>query len=129
MAGLRVLVVDDEPLINNLLIKGLGHYHKDWVITAEREVQSARVRLLSEEAFGVILLDVLLPDVNGMILFRELEAKAPHRCSKVIFITGGTLIPAIISFLKTVPNSVVEKPFTFTEIEDAIGDLLGNGAP
>ena len=47
---------------------------------------------------------------------------------KVVFITGGLLIPAVEAFLETIDNRVIEKPFTFEEIEEAIAEILGNGA-
>ena len=127
VVGLRILVVDDEFLINELLIRGLEHNH-NWSVVAEREAMVARKRIFSDEKFDIIILDILLPDLNGMVLFREIEEKLPLLAHKVVFITGGLLIPAVEAFLETIDNRVIEKPFTFEEIEEAIAEILGNGA-
>lgn len=121
----RVLVVDDEEVINRILKRGLSHDHADWEIETESNSGAALSRLLGEETWDVIFLDIIMPHLNGMALFKSIEKAAPHIVKHVVFITGAVLDPAVIAFRETVPNKFIEKPFSFVELEDAIIEMVG----
>ena len=80
---IQVLVVDDEPSIRRLIEKELGSDRRR--ITAVGAVAEAR-RAFTQEAFDIVLLDMQLPDGNGMDLLTYFQELAPE--VQVIIITG-----------------------------------------
>jgi CheY-like chemotaxis protein len=63
------------------------------------------------ERYDVILCDLMMPEMTGMDVYRELSRFAPDVTDDIIFITGGTFSNEADAFLARVPNQVIEKPF------------------
>jgi DNA-binding NtrC family response regulator len=121
-AKLRVLIIDDEAALSRALIWSLPD---TWAVSSETDSRKALDRLLEEE-FDAVVLDLMIPHMSGMLLFQELAARRPAVCAQVIFITGGLYIPAVKAFAATVPQHIIlEKPFTVTELVNAILHLTG----
>lgn len=127
MVDLRILIVDDETVLNRVMSRGLMQAHESWTIVTEDNSTRALNRILAGEHYDIIMLDIIMADLTGIGFFATLQEKKPELCWRVIFITGGSLIPAVIEFLRTVPNKVLEKPFSYDEATDAIRGILGNG--
>jgi DNA-binding response OmpR family regulator len=53
----------------------------------------------------------MMPRMNGLELYRELTLKAPTLAAKVIFVTGGATTDETATFLATLPNEKLDKPF------------------
>ena len=62
--------------------------------------------------FDVILCDLMLDEMTGMALYRELEETRPELAQRMIFMTGGAFTPRAQGFLARVTNRVLEKPFS-----------------
>jgi CheY-like chemotaxis protein len=103
-----VLVVDDEPMIGATLRRMLAKEHNVTVVT---DGQQALDLLLGGTRFDVILCDLMMPNVTGMDLYAELSRTLPEIVDRIVFLTGGAFTPAGISFLDSVPNQRLEKPF------------------
>ncbi|HET6277775.1 MAG TPA: ATP-binding protein, partial [Candidatus Polarisedimenticolia bacterium] len=86
--GRRILVVDDEPLVVDLLIsilEGIGHT----VDTAQNGLEAyAKIRAQSYE---LIITDIRMPQMSGMDLYRRLLDRHPEMTSPVLFITGDLI--------------------------------------
>lgn len=114
----RVLVIDDEKPIGRIIWKGIS---SSATVVYESEPKAGLDRLLDpDEEFDVTFLDVVMPDMNGITLFELLEELAPARVHRVVFITGGALIPAVREWFDRRPVHVVEKPFTLAELATII---------
>jgi PAS domain S-box-containing protein len=101
---LRVLVIDDEPLIGQVITSLLaGH-----LVVSEISARMALDRLQRGESFDWILCDLMMPEMTGMDLYDALEAAVQER---VIFITGGLYSDRAREFLQRVPNRRLFKPF------------------
>ena len=119
-ARLRVLVVDDEPLIGTTL-RILLDEHDVIVVTAGR---AARALLERGDDFDAILCDLMLEDVSGMDLAQWLQAERPDLASRVVFMTGGAFTEEARSFLRSVPiDRQLEKPFSSEEIYRVLASL------
>jgi len=106
----NVLLVDDEPDFV-AAAKEMLQLHGHNVESAER-LESAR-RLLGGVAPDVLLLDLMLPDGNGLELLEELRASPVKR---VVFITGHPGIKSLIKNLSGPSVSYLTKPIGSTEL-------------
>jgi PAS domain S-box-containing protein len=109
----RVLIIDDEPAVGRALARMLGKQHESTVVGTSEE---ALTRLLSGEAFNVIFCDLMMPGLSGMDLYERLQEQKPELISRFIFMTGGAYTPRARTFLETIPNNWVEKPFDAQQI-------------
>jgi nitrogen-specific signal transduction histidine kinase len=100
---LRVLVVDDEPLIGRVIGSLLAGHRVDVELSAKKALE----RLRAGETFDWILCDLVMPDMTGMELYEALE---PEMRERLIFISGGASDHAR-DFLQRVPNRRLFKPF------------------
>ena len=112
----RVLIVDDEVAIGNLFVDPRYPWSKTWDCVHERNPTAALERLCRpDQLFDVIFLDIVMPDMNGMTLYDELLLRAPARRLRIVFLTGGALIPAVEQFIERHPH--ILKPPSMAEIE------------
>lgn len=108
----RVLVVDDECAIRSVLRRVLrGHE----VVEADSGEQ-ARELLAEDQAFDVILCDMMMPRVSGIDLHKWLAEQHPRLARKVIFLTGGAFTQSARAYLEQVENMSIEKPFDSTNL-------------
>jgi PAS domain S-box-containing protein len=103
----RVLVVDDEELILRTMRRVLGDEHE--VVTAASG-EKGRAILERDQAFDVILCDLMMPEMTGMDLHEWVSAHHPVLADKVVFVTGGAFTPRALAYLGEVRNLKVDKP-------------------
>ena len=120
-ARVRVLVIDDDPLVRNVLGKILSQHHD--VTTAEDG--AAALVAVERDSFGAILCDMTMPGIDGCEVHRRLAVEHPGIERRIIFITGGTFGPAFDHFLATVGNRCLTKPFRIEQVLDAIAEVTG----
>jgi CheY-like chemotaxis protein len=117
----RVLVVDDEPEIADLLrelLEGAGYD----VMTAESG--AVALALLDEAAFDAVVSDLHMPDVDGATLWREIKARWPALARRMLFVSGDTLSPSVRQFLDDAHCGSLAKPFTKADLLLRIEALL-----
>lgn len=127
----RILLVEDEDLIRELYSRELtkaGFWIKA-VATAEEGLQ-----FLSKESFDLLLLDIMLPGMNGLQLLREYKLKQPTSNMIVILLTNlgqesvikeGFDLGAQAYLIKGsyTPDQIVQ------EVNSALGGKPSNPAP
>jgi two-component system, NtrC family, response regulator len=111
LSGAKILIVDDDPKICQFLadlLDSIGH-----VTVASQSIAEARQAALANR-FDLVLLDLDLPDGNGLTLLPELTA-SPGK-PEVIIVTGtGNTQGAKIAF-KYGAWDFIQKPFTMEEV-------------
>jgi signal transduction histidine kinase len=117
----RILVVDDEPLVGNVLERTLQHDHDVVVVQSAR---AALERLSAGERFDAILSDLLMPEMSGMDLHRAIVERHPALATRMIFLTGGAFTPAARAFLENEPVVCIEKPFELETLRAALSRVL-----
>jgi CheY-like chemotaxis protein len=120
-AGKRILVIDDQPLIRDLLVQLLeadGHC----VFTAANGgegLASARTRPLD-----LVLLDVDMPALNGFQVCAELKNGAATAQVPVIFISARFSAHDLQQMAAVGAAGFLPKPFSLAEIRQAINRVL-----
>ena len=109
---LRVLIVDDEPLIRWSLAETLeqsGH-----AVVEAGDAQSAIRSVSAGDPFDVVLLDYRLPDSNDLNLLATIRKLAP--ASAVIMMTAFGTPEVLTGALKLGVYQVIPKPFEVHEV-------------
>jgi len=112
---LSILVVDDEPVIARLIQKALV----DHDVTTAGDGREA-VALMGENAYDVILCDLIMPEMTGMDVYRAALQRATPMNDRIVFMTGGAFTQRARDFLESVPNLRIEKPFELGHLERTI---------
>jgi two-component system, NtrC family, response regulator HydG len=118
----NVLLVDDEPDFV-AATRELLMLHGHSVDTAER-LDDAR-RILGNDSPEVLLLDLMLPDGNGLELLEELRGSSVKR---VVFITGHPGIKSLIKNLSGPSVTYLTKPIDSRDLMSALGDMRSDVA-
>ena len=117
--ALRVLVVDDEPTLSDLLAMALRY--EGWDVRAAADGSSA-VRAAREFRPDAVVLDVMLPDFDGLEVLRRLRAETPE--VPVLFLTAKDAVEDRIAGLTAGGDDYVTKPFSLEELVARLRGLL-----
>jgi two-component system, OmpR family, response regulator len=115
----RALVVDDEPSLAELLASVLRY--EGWEIRTAADGSSA-VRTARDFEPDAILLDVMLPDFDGLEVLRRVRAILPHVC--VLFLTARDSVQDRVSGITAGGDDYVTKPFSLEEVLARLRGLL-----
>jgi len=119
----RVLVVDDEPVIQKLTAEALGAEND--VVGVSTAVEAAQ-RLLAED-FDVVLLDLSLGgEISGRALYETLVVQQSDVAEKVVFVTGGIQNAEVVDFVTRSGREFLQKPFhlrTLREVVARVGEI------
>lgn len=120
----RILAVDDDEIILELMAETLRSqkYHVD----VATNCQDAMPLLMFRDYCGVIL-DLVLPDANGLSLYRQIARRKPLMKPRVIFVTGAMDKREARRFVKLLDNRVLLKPFRLNDLVEAVRSLEARG--
>lgn len=93
----RVLLIDDEEKLRNLMARIIGLEGEGFDVVQADSAKSARKKL-NQEDFDVVICDVKLPDGNGVDLITEIKEKQP--LAEVILLTAYGNIPDGVQAIK-----------------------------
>ncbi len=115
----RVLVVNDEPSLAELMANVLRY--EGWEIQTAGDGRSA-VRVAREFRPDAVVLDVMLPDFDGLEVLRRLRAELPYVC--VLFLTARDAVDDRVAGLTAGGDDYVTKPFSLEEVLARLRGLL-----
>jgi DNA-binding response OmpR family regulator len=118
----RVLVVEDDPAISHFVVRGLReeNYRVDLA-----EDGLAAERMCADEAYDAIILDVLLPGLDGFALCRRLRRDGVD--TPVLMLTARDAVPDRIQGLDAGADDYLVKPFAFDELLARLRALTRRG--
>jgi len=118
----RILVVDDESEILELFRDALARHGKYAVQTASTGYEAGMLT----EAFkpDLIILDYMLPDVNGNIVCERIKAHPDMRTTRIIFISGVINPDEVDRLLEAGADEFIKKPFNIDYVLQRIGQLI-----
>jgi two-component system OmpR family response regulator len=127
MSEARVLVVDDEPNITDLVATALRYEGFDVDVAATGGAALDAVRRFGPD---LLVLDVMLPDVDGFEVTRRLAAEGIH--TPVVFLTARDAVEDRVRGLTIGGDDYVTKPFSLSELVARVRAVLrrtsGQGA-
>jgi len=118
-----VLVVDDEKNIRLTLEQCLTQagYEVDLAVSGEHALGK-----VEERSFDLVLLDIKLPDVDGLEVLRRIRRHRPGQA--VVMMTAYGSVETAVEALKVGALDYLQKPFTPEEIRNTVGAVLGRQA-
>jgi len=118
---LRILMVDDEVYFLRAIKRSLGKYHEVQILDG---AEQGLAHLGQDDRYDLVMADLMMPGMNGVEFFKELEARHPQLVPKVVFMSGGVFEDDVRAFLKREGQPVLNKPFKIAEFEQVIGKLF-----
>jgi CheY-like chemotaxis protein len=122
----RVLVVDDEPAVQSFLREGLELVGYEVEVAADGRTGE---RLYHERPADVVILDIFLPEQNGLTTMLRLRADFPD--ASIIVISGGGGYDRQVDYLTEAhalgATRTMRKPFGLSEILTAVHEALPAG--
>ncbi|MEL7495584.1 MAG: response regulator [Cyanobacteria bacterium J06554_11] len=119
----KILMIDDETDIQTVARIGLTMM-KDWQVSTANSgregIQQAKSHLPD-----VILLDVMMPDMDGLATLKALKSDAVTRPIPVIFLTAKSQAVNRRQFYELGAQGVIHKPFDPTTLASQISGFLG----
>jgi PAS domain S-box-containing protein len=116
----RVLVIDDEPSVGAVLSRLLrGH-----AVTVVTSGASALELLADNNAYDVILSDLMMPGMSGMDLYDAIRQTNRALSDRIVFITGGAFTARADEFLANVPNARLDKPFDLKAVRALVSTFV-----
>jgi two-component system OmpR family response regulator len=116
---LRALVVDDEPMLQDLLSMALRY--DGWDVKSAANGIGA-VRAAREFSPDVVILDVMLPDIDGLEVLRRLRGTDPD--VPVLFLTAKDAVEDRIAGITAGGDDYVTKPFSLEEVVARLRGLV-----
>jgi len=122
MAGERIHIVDDEPVIAKLLEYRITH---DWGYAAEVFSEGASFLERLSDPPDLVLLDLMLPDMSGVDVLKNIKQQMPDL--PVIVLSAQAKIEVALETLKIGAADYFSKPVDFPKLEIAIKNALRIG--
>lgn len=118
----RILIIDDEESIQTVVQFGI-RLAAGWdVLTASSGPQG--IDTAQAEQPDVILLDVMMPDMDGIATFKALQAQAETEQIPVIFLTAKAQTSEKRQYNDLGISGVITKPFNSLDLPEQIAKIL-----
>jgi two-component system response regulator AtoC len=111
----NILLVDDEP--------GMLRYIRTLLEVDDHKVETAST---GEEAVDLVLLDLLMPGIDGLQTLEQLRKMKPGM--KVVMLSCVNDTRKVVQAMRLGAHDYLTKPFQKAELDAVIGQCLGNGA-
>ena len=111
---LRVLVVDDEPLI----LMSISRFLKNIALVKTVSTAEEALDAINEQHYDLCFLDVKLPGMTGLDAMKIINELSPN--TKVAIMTGNLLNEAMKEQVDDYAYTFIEKPFALSDIEGVV---------
>ncbi|MCX5801803.1 MAG: sigma-54 dependent transcriptional regulator [Candidatus Eisenbacteria bacterium] len=115
MEQLKVLVADDEPTIRDTctrVLKRLGF------ATFSASSGTQAINIAREHGIGLAVLDIKMPELNGLETLSELKKLRPD--ARVIMITGFSSVQSVVEAMRFGASDYLLKPFSIKDLEKSV---------
>ncbi|HAA27040.1 MAG TPA: two-component system response regulator [Cyanobacteria bacterium UBA8553] len=119
----RILVIDDEINLCTVIqacLENLGGWETLTALSGREGLAIAQT-----QQFDAILLDVMMPDIDGIALWRELQNNSATQAIPVILLTAKVQSTDIAQFAKLGVAGVIAKPFDPLTLAEQVASTLG----
>ena len=120
--GRSILVVDDEPSIQGLLVEALARegYKVDTAASG-----SSALAKIEKRHYDLIISDLKMPGVSGVDLYERIRETHPDLAAGIVFTSGDTVSAGTEAFLRRTGNMTLLKPFSLEELHASLGRFFG----
>jgi two-component system, OmpR family, response regulator len=118
----KILVVDDDPEIVELFVDVLERDGRFEVRTANSGYDAGMIT--QEFNPELIILDYMLPDVNGNVVCKTIKSNPTFEHTKIVIVSGVVNQEEINDLLKAGADEFVKKPFNIEKLIERIGQLM-----
>lgn len=118
----NVLLVEDDPQIVALLNL---HFHKPFYTITACDRGAAAMEKLNSSAFHLVILDIMLPDVNGIEVCRRIRERNCH--TPILMLSALSEETDKVSALETGADDYLTKPFGIFELMARVKALMRRG--
>ena len=115
--SLRVLVVDDEPVVRDTLSRVLSGDGHDVALASNG---NNAWDLIQTDDFDIIFVDLRMPGLDGQGLYQLANGFSPDLARKMVFITGDTTSASARNFIKSTGNPFLSKPFSIRSVRQIL---------
>ena len=119
---MKILVVEDEKKVAGFIKRGLEEDNYEVIVTHDG---ADGFKQALENDFSLIVLDVMLPKMDGLMIVRELRAAGKR--TPVLMLTARDTTDDIVSGLEAGSDDYLTKPFAFAELLARVRALLRRG--
>ncbi|MFV8050987.1 response regulator transcription factor [Mycobacterium sp. 48b] len=116
---IRVLLVDDEPALTNLVTMALRY--EGWNVDVAHNGSDAMAMFTDTEP-DVVVLDIMLPDVDGLQILQQVRAAETY--TPTLFLTARDSVVDRVSGLTAGADDYMTKPFSLDELVARLRSLL-----
>lgn len=116
---MKILIVEDDADLREIISTSLQQ--ERYIVETAADLSSARAKALIYE-YDALLLDIMLPDGNGLDLLRELVAKGKHM--NVIILSAKDAIEDKVEGLELGADDYLAKPFHIAELHARLKSVL-----
>ena len=117
----RVLAVDDELLIRDLLYDFFNE--KEWDVTVTESAEKALDQMRARE-FDILITDLKMPNMDGLTLIEKARNQKPNL--PVVVITGYPSVESAVKCLRQKVDDYLVKPFNVTQLYKVVQGALKN---
>ncbi|MBP4136976.1 response regulator transcription factor [Flavobacterium geliluteum] len=115
---MKLLIVEDEPNLLSILRKGFAENNNEVSVALDGKTA---LEMMYNYTFDVVILDVMLPDINGIEICRRLRAS--KNFVPVLLLTALGTSENIVTGLNAGADDYLVKPFKFGELEARVNAL------
>jgi DNA-binding NtrC family response regulator len=112
MESMKILVVDDEPLVRDVVRKGLSRMGGYDVETAQSGPEA--VEKMEKDVFDLVLTDLKMPEMDGLELLKAIKGTRPE--VMVILMTAYGSIETAVEAMRMGANDYITKPINFNDL-------------
>ena len=113
----RILILDDDPVLNQIMADSLSDYAVTPAFTAEDGLA-----LYRENPFDLVLCDLVLPGMSGLQFIEQLRVEYPH--SRIIVVSAHGSGENLLASLRHSVVDFLVKPFDPEDLRGAVANLL-----
>ena len=111
----RILVVDDESVVANVLVRILAEHGHSAVMAYDG---ARAIEIYRQKCFDLVISDLIMPGMNGLSLFERLQEIDPD--VRLLVMTGQAGAEHVELMLRAGACGVIHKPFMLDELLAAI---------
>jgi C4-dicarboxylate-specific signal transduction histidine kinase/CheY-like chemotaxis protein len=118
----RLLLIDDDPFICQMMALLLSDRLD---VTIANDGRDGLAAILAPGAkWDLVLCDMMMPVMSGAEVYKSLMEHDPKKASEIVFMTAGGNNAEENEFLATLPNVVMRKPFSHTQLYELLDERL-----